>query len=457
MKGSLRQRSPGSWEITVDLGRDPLGRRRRKFATVRGTKARAQRRLRELLSTLDRGVGLPTEKIALREWLERWMDEVVAPSRRQGTKERYREIIDRHIVPHVGGVELGSLGPAHIQRLKAELLKKLSPRSVKQVHIVLSGALKHALRQEMIARNPATLVSPPPSRPAEPETPDVGSVRRALDLAWAENHDMFPVMHLIAYTGLRRGETLGLLWNNVALDVGGAPDGRLGRADGRGLEGVPDKTGKSAGDDAGDVRRRGARLRRAVRRVDDAVASLLDGEAVRAEGGERGDVGAQPAPLPRERRAAGGPEHRRHQQAAGPFERVDNVRHLRPLAPRLAEADRRGLRRRHGGIGSERSRREMASSRARRIWQVLIATARERRTITYGELARAIGRPNLRHVLGSYLDEVAAHCESIRCPRLTVIVVLADTGRPAWPYEIDVDSERERVFGTPWFSVTPIG
>ena len=39
MKGSLRQRSPGSWELTVDLGRDPLGRRRRKHLTVRGTKA----------------------------------------------------------------------------------------------------------------------------------------------------------------------------------------------------------------------------------------------------------------------------------------------------------------------------------------------------------------------------------------------------------------------------------
>ena len=48
MKGSLRQRSTGSWERTVDLGRDPLGGRWRK--------------LRELLSTLDRGMGLPTKQ-----------------------------------------------------------------------------------------------------------------------------------------------------------------------------------------------------------------------------------------------------------------------------------------------------------------------------------------------------------------------------------------------------------
>ena len=49
MRGSIRQRTPGSWELTVELGYDASGTRRHKFETVRGTKA--QRRLRELLST----------------------------------------------------------------------------------------------------------------------------------------------------------------------------------------------------------------------------------------------------------------------------------------------------------------------------------------------------------------------------------------------------------------------
>ena len=45
MKGSLRQRSPGSWELTIDLGRDAEGRRQRKYVTVRGTKAHAHPRV----------------------------------------------------------------------------------------------------------------------------------------------------------------------------------------------------------------------------------------------------------------------------------------------------------------------------------------------------------------------------------------------------------------------------
>ena len=99
MKGSLRQRSPGSRELTVDAGRDALGKRQRSFVTVRGTKAQAQRRLRELLSTLDKGMGLPAEKILLRDWLDRWMRERIAPNRRQRTKERYQELIDRRLTP----------------------------------------------------------------------------------------------------------------------------------------------------------------------------------------------------------------------------------------------------------------------------------------------------------------------------------------------------------------------
>ena len=51
MKGSIRQRTPGSYELTIDMGRDELGRCRRKFVTIRGTNSTAQRELRRLLST----------------------------------------------------------------------------------------------------------------------------------------------------------------------------------------------------------------------------------------------------------------------------------------------------------------------------------------------------------------------------------------------------------------------
>ena len=95
MKGSLRQRSPGSWELTIDQGRDALGKRRRKTTTFRGAKAVAQRKLRRLLSTLDRGIDLPSEKILPRDWRRRWVREIIVPYRRQATAERCRAVLHR--------------------------------------------------------------------------------------------------------------------------------------------------------------------------------------------------------------------------------------------------------------------------------------------------------------------------------------------------------------------------
>ena len=244
MKGSLRQRSPGSWELTIDTGRDALGKRQRKFVTVQGTKAQAQRRLRELLSMLDKGMGLPAEKILLRDWLDRWLQEVIAPNRRQRTKERYQGIISRHIKPTIGHIRLNKLAPSHVQALESQLSAQgMAAEGVGLVHRVLSGAMKHALRMEMVYRNPVSAVSPPRIIRQEPAPPDISAVRAALDLARAEEHYLYSCIHLIAYTGMRRGEAMGLLWNDIDLDQGRIIIERsLSRTLERGLYVEPPKT-----------------------------------------------------------------------------------------------------------------------------------------------------------------------------------------------------------------------
>ena len=221
MKGSLRQRSPGSWELTVDLGRDERGRRERTFRTVRGTKAQAQRTLREMLSALDRGAPIPGHHILLRDWLASWMRDIIAPRSRQKTKERYDGIIRHHINPALGHVEIGSLAPSRVAEFEAELLGGgMAPKGVSLVHTVLSGAMKHALRMELIHRNPVSLVPAPSVPRRETVPPEISTVRRVLELAEREDHHLYPCIRLIAYTGLRRGEALGLTWANVDLDAG---------------------------------------------------------------------------------------------------------------------------------------------------------------------------------------------------------------------------------------------
>ena len=66
MSGSIRRRSKNSWELAIDQGRDPQGKRVRKFVNVRGKKADAERKLRELLNALDS--KLPMDTSGMRIW-----------------------------------------------------------------------------------------------------------------------------------------------------------------------------------------------------------------------------------------------------------------------------------------------------------------------------------------------------------------------------------------------------
>lgn len=220
MNGSIRQRSPGSWELQVFLGRDTQGKRLRKTETVRGKKNDAQRRLREMLANLDHGIAPPQRRYKLRDWLDLWMNDVIIPNRRQKTIDRYKGIIGLHIVPYLGNVEIAKLTPVQVQGLESTLQrdKGMAPMGIQLVHGVLSGAMRHALKMELVSRNPVAAVSPPTVVNEEVTSPDVPDVRRLLSAAEAEGHYYWPCLHLIAYTGMRRGEALGLKWAQVELD-----------------------------------------------------------------------------------------------------------------------------------------------------------------------------------------------------------------------------------------------
>ena len=105
MKGSIRRRSKNSWELTVDLGVDSNGKRKRKYLNVKGKKSNAERKLRELLALHDRGLSIASPKITVSQWLNRWMKEVVQPNRKLRTYEKYNGIIDKHLNPVVGPIQ----------------------------------------------------------------------------------------------------------------------------------------------------------------------------------------------------------------------------------------------------------------------------------------------------------------------------------------------------------------
>ena len=115
MKGHIRKRSAGSWEVRYDFGTDPAtGKRRVATVTVRGDRKAAEKELRRLLRTVDDGSHVDPSHLTVRQWLQTWLQTVQSETSAK-TFERYGEICRNFLMPAFGNIELAKLAPTQIQ------------------------------------------------------------------------------------------------------------------------------------------------------------------------------------------------------------------------------------------------------------------------------------------------------------------------------------------------------
>ena len=225
-QGSIRARGKGAWELKYDVGHDPVtGRRMTKYATVRGAKRDAQKELRRRLNAVDQGRHADPGKMTVGDLLKRWLEEAqssVSPK----TIERYREIVQRHLIPALGMIPLAKLQPVHIQAYYATALTNgrldrkggLSPKTVLHHDRVLALALKRARGLRLMAGNPMEGVKRPKEPDREIEVPEPWEMSELLKAAKPTR--LYVPIFLALATGLRRGELLALHWKNVDLGRG---------------------------------------------------------------------------------------------------------------------------------------------------------------------------------------------------------------------------------------------
>ena len=211
--GSVRQREDGKWEA-----RCTINGKSKSFYGKR--QSDALKAMRAALAASDEGTYCEPKKFTVSQWLDIWLNEYVQPSVKPLTYAAYRSKVETHIKPSLGDIKMALLNPTQVQTFYNDLLrkKKLSKKTIKDVHGILHKAIDQAVELNYIPTNatdPCKL-SRPDNREILPFTEtDIEAFLTAI-----EGHQFQPLFTVTLFTGMREGEVCGLPWDAVNFKKG---------------------------------------------------------------------------------------------------------------------------------------------------------------------------------------------------------------------------------------------
>lgn len=206
------------YKIIVEVGKDPAtGNRRRIIRYHNGRKSEAEHIKSLLIAELEHGTYLEPAKITVSEWMDTWLQDYKKKSLRPNTYALYVWHTNYFIKPAIGQIALQKLRPEHLQQLYNSIEDKgKSSRVVHQVHQLLNGAIKQAIKNKLVQTNATEATTKPPLRYREARalTPE----EQDKFLEELLKHPLGPAFITLLGTGLRRGELLGLHWQDINLE-----------------------------------------------------------------------------------------------------------------------------------------------------------------------------------------------------------------------------------------------
>lgn len=231
-EGAPRQRADGVWEIRFYVT-DPLSGHRKRVSAYGKRRIDAKNRMEELLERAAAGAPLKDATSTVGQWIEQWCRTTltVLPIS-ENYRDQTRHLARTHLTqgPFAQN-RLDQLKPTAIEALLADLstrtktvvvddeptqVRALSDSTVRSIFLVLRKALDAAVRDELLARNPAAKVAAP--KVAHTPVVKLSATEVSYLLAELRSHRYYPVFALIAATGLRRGEALALDWKDIDLE-----------------------------------------------------------------------------------------------------------------------------------------------------------------------------------------------------------------------------------------------
>ena len=218
-EGSIYRRSDGLWVGALSY-LNKAGQRKR-HVTYDKTQREVRDKLKAARERLDGGAPVRDARMTLAAYVEHWIATTLAASDRRGsTKELYAGLARTHLCP-------APLGTLTLDRLRASDVEALvhrkraegkSASTVRQIYTILRAVLDTAVRDELLARNPAAMLKRPTVEHREARYLTTDEIT-AFVATIAE--DSLQALYLLLLgTGLRHGEALALLWADLDLDDG---------------------------------------------------------------------------------------------------------------------------------------------------------------------------------------------------------------------------------------------
>lgn len=217
---TIREKPPGSGKWWIFISHH--GKRRSKKVGSRARALKVAEDTRHLLAQGDLGIlkQPPGAVQTFYEYAREWLDRYIAPPMRQpGTFRRYSTLLEQHIKPVIGHIPITDLTRSHCRDMLADYYKSgASKSSVELMLCVLTGALGHAVDDELIKANPAAGISRKLrlKRDKDEISPlTAAQVNKVLDQIAAAAPDLWPAFLTAFRTGLRVGELCALRWEDI--------------------------------------------------------------------------------------------------------------------------------------------------------------------------------------------------------------------------------------------------
>ena len=229
-EGMLRKRSDGRWEARVVIGYDENNLPRTKNVT-----AVNKEKCLEKLERLKSEIGIVQHNnlkadMTFGEWIDFWYQQYSKITLRPTTQSEYESLIYKHIIPEIGKIQLDKLTQNDLQQFYSRLKltgrkirtkvygNGLSDRMIRACHTLCRKSLEKAVEENMIRTNPAIDCKLPPKKYNEMKVLTREEMKRFIIQAKYDGYLELFILELS--TGMRRGEILGLQWDDLNMKTG---------------------------------------------------------------------------------------------------------------------------------------------------------------------------------------------------------------------------------------------